>query len=113
MFGASGVGGNGIQGGSRSVPFSRTVTAADAAGTFTAIDVALPRSSRPLRVVVSVTVGAAAVQVQGNGPEFYTGICTVNAPLTLPLPGVPEATYLNVQVNQLSIGTLVGSLFYQ
>jgi hypothetical protein len=113
MFGGQGGSrgaGVGFTGGSKAVQFSRTTTTADAS--FATITVTLPRSSKPIGMLVSVSTGIALVQVQGNGVELYGGSVSQNLPLQLNLPGFPETTSVNVQVEQLAVSTIAGSLFY-
>jgi hypothetical protein len=106
--GASNVGST--QGGAKAVQFSRAVTAADTA--FATITVTLPRSSTPIAIKFTISAGTALVQVQGNGVELYGDQVGPNIPTVLPLPGFPETTSVNVQVEQLAASTIAGSLFY-
>jgi hypothetical protein len=98
------------QGGQKAVQFSRTTTTADTV--FATITVTLPRSSKPISIKFTVSTGVALVQVQGNGVEFYGDQVGPNIPTILPLSGFPETTSVNVQVEQLAVSTLAGSLFY-
>ena len=96
----------------KGVTFSTSTTTTNALATTT---VTLPRSSKPIRLLVSVTPGASAnIQVQGNGVEFYAGSCSPNLPLSLPLTGFPETTTLNVQyiIYCTTTAYINGTLFY-
>jgi hypothetical protein len=106
-----GYAGNAVNAGAaKGVAFSRAVTAADTA--FASTSVALPRSSKPLYLNLSVSAGAALVQVQGNGVEYYSTTVTVNQPTNLPLTGFPETTSVSVQSEILAAATLAGTLYY-
>ena len=97
-------------GSARGAPFSRLVTLADTS--FATITVTLPRSSKPLYIIASVSAGSANLQVQGNGVEYYAGAIAPNVPLTLSLSGFPETTSVNVQVEQFAASTLNGAVYY-
>jgi hypothetical protein len=100
----------GVSGGARSVPFSRLVTVADSS--FATTTVTLPRSSKPIKIVLAVTASAAIVQVQGNGPEVYSVTVSNTMPSVLDLTGFPETTTVGVQSEILGAATLTGSVFY-
>jgi len=99
-------------GSAKAVQFSRTVTVNDTS--YATITVTLPRSSRPISLIATISTGTALIQVQGNGVEYYGGAISPNVPLTLSLAGFPETTSVNVQTEQLATSgsTLAGSLFY-
>lgn len=97
-------------GGEKAVQFSRVVTLADTS--FATITVSFPRSTKPTKIIISVSAGAALVQVQGLGPETYGGAVSPNVPLVIDLKGYPEATSIPVQVEQLAASTIAGSVFY-
>jgi hypothetical protein len=99
-----------IVGGPRGVVFSRLVTVADTS--FATTTVTLPRSSQPLYILLSVTAGAAVIQVQGNGPETYATTVSTTLPSTLQLPGFPQTTTVGVQSEILAAATLTGVVFY-
>jgi hypothetical protein len=112
-LGSSGATGGGTPtygGGAKGVPFSRVVTVADTS--FATITVTLPRSTKPTKIVASVSAGSANIQVQGNGQEMYAGAIAPNVPLVLDLAGYPEVTSVPVQVEQFAASTLNGSVYY-
>jgi hypothetical protein len=96
--------------GSKSVPFSRAVTAADTA--FASTTVTFPRSTKPKGVQLAASAVAALVQVQGLGVEFYATTVVVNTPKYLDLSGYPETTSIVIQSEILGAATLAGSVDY-
>lgn len=99
-----------VRGGNKGVPFSRVVTVADS--TFANITVTFPRSTKPIKVTAAVSAGSALVQVQGLGGEVYAGAVSPNLPADIFLSGLPETTYVVVQVEQFAASTLGGVVFY-
>lgn len=99
-----------VQGASKGVPFSRVVTIADTS--FANITVTFPRSSKPIKVTLAVSAGSALAQIQGLGAELYAGVISPNLPADIVLTGLPETTYVVVQVEQLAASTIGGVVFY-
>lgn len=98
-----------VKGVSKAVPFSRSVTAADTA--FASTTVVFPRSSRPKAIRFTASANAL-FQVQGMGPELYSGSIAANVPSELNISDYPEVTAITVQTEIFASGAVGGAVEY-